>query len=493
MKTIRTITTRKLMLLVLVVCLAVGLASNFGAGSAGAAGSAPQPAAGFTDQTGNQPDPLTYWTPERMASAIPYPLDGLAASQPASPLPEAPAGAGQPGWAPSRPPDGYTGDVVTNGKAGTVPAPKPTGANVTAYVPESKVNTFPYRPSGKVYFTMMGRNYVCSASVIGENTIWTAGHCVSNGRGQFHSNWIFIPGFDNFTTIFPGPWFVSYYVAPVEWTRSLDLGYDYAIVGLRPPAVVNGKSIRSFTGALGFAWNMPRAQKWTLLGYPMLTFTGSNMVYSNSTHWTDNPLYNPASVGVGSAIKSGGSGGPWILNFQLNKVGQVNYLNGENSYISPTVDEVFSPYLGDRAKQLWDCSQGPTPMLNWDCFSGSAPGNLRLGYDPGRAPARPNALFSYKFKIQNPDTATATGVVFTDTISSGIVSATLPGGSCDINDQLVTCRLATLRPHATANVTMVVNAPAVGGSIDNLAAITFDQLQKWDVQEFFSTDVKAGK
>ena len=132
-------------------------------------------------------------------------------------------------------------------------------------------------------------------------------------------------------------------------------------------------------------------------------------------------------------------------------------------------------------------------MLNWDCFSGSAPGNLRLGYDPGRAPARPNALFSYKFKIQNPDTATATGVVFTDTISSGIVSATLPGGSCDINDQLVTCRLATLRPHATANVTMVVNAPAVGGSIDNLAAITFDQLQKWDVQEFFSTDVKAGK
>ena len=492
MKTIRTFTTRKLLLLFLVACLAVGLAVNSSAVSAGSAASAPRIGAGSASQDAPTPSPETYWTPERMASAIPYPLDGFDTSQPSSPLPEAPAGAGKPGWYPSRPPDGYTGGVVTNGKAGTVPAPKPTGANVTAYVPEPDINTFPYRPSGKVYFTMMGRNYVCSASVIGENTIWTAGHCVSNGRGQFHSNWIFIPGFDNYTTIFPGPWFVSSYVAPVEWTRSADLTYDYAIVGVwSPNPVIGSKTIRQYTGALGFAWNMPRAQKWTLLGYPMVTFNGANMVYSKSTHWTDNPLYNPASVGVGSTINSGGSGGPWILNFQRGQVGQVNYLNGENSYINGTADEVFSPYFDDRAKQLWDCSQGPTPTLDWSCFAGSVPGNLTMSYDPGAA--RPNKPFAYKLKIKNPGNATATGVVLTDTSDYAIVSADLPGGNCIINGNSVTCTLASLPAHATSNISLVVIAPNAGDGIGNVASMTFDQLQKWDTQVSFRTVVKAGK
>ena len=53
----------------------------------------------------------------------------------------------------------------------------------------------------------------------------------------------------------------------------------------------------------------------------MITFDGVHMVYSNSTYWSDNPTYSPASVGVGSRIKSGGSGGPWILNPSLNKAG----------------------------------------------------------------------------------------------------------------------------------------------------------------------------
>ena len=169
-------------------------------------------------------------------------------------------------------------------------------------------------------------------------------------------------------------------------------------------------------------------------------------------------------------------------------------MNGDNSYISPSIDELFSPYLDDRAKQLWDCSQGPTPALDWNCFDHSAGGNLKLSYDPGRDPARPNMSFSYKLKIQNPGSSAATGVVLNDVNNYAIVSAKLPGGSCNINGQSVTCTLATLPAHATANVTLVVNAPAdTGATIGNTVSITFDQLKKWDVQEYLSTDVKAGK
>ena len=490
MKRISTSIIRSFILMLLATSLVFGLTVSLGTASAGAA-----PGTDLSAPTDAQPNPETYWTPERMASAVPYPLEVSGLNQPSSPRP---SNGGKPGWMPSRPPDDFNGRIVFNGRAGTFPPPSPTGDNVTDYVPETDIHTFPYRAAGKVYFTMLGRNYTCSGSVIGENTIWTAGHCVSNGRGQFHSNWVFVPDFDNYTTIIPGPWLVSYYVAPVEFTRSMDLSYDYAIVSVRPPAGpygANGKSIRSFVGALGFAWNMPRPQNWLLLGYPMITFNGANLVYSDSTYWSDNPLFNPASVGVGSVIKSGGSGGPWILNAAIGKAGQVNYLNGTNSYISPLVDEVFSPYLDDRAKELWDCSQGRSITFDWDCFEHSAGRNLTLTYDPVRDYARPGQQFTYRLRIQNPAGSAATNLVISDWGSFTILSAKIPGGACVITGSSVACSLARLPARSAVNVTLVVDATtsAAGDTIGNTATLKYDQLQKWDVQQSFQTDVRAGK
>ena len=111
-----------------------------------------------------------------MRSAIPYPIESIEMNGQSSTSLAAPAG--KPGWIPSQPPDGFTGKLVDKGNAGTVPVPLPTGNNVTDYVRQADIHTFPYLATGKVYFTMSRRNYVCSGSVIGENTIWTAAHCV---------------------------------------------------------------------------------------------------------------------------------------------------------------------------------------------------------------------------------------------------------------------------------------------------------------------------
>ena len=434
-------------------------------------------------------DPAAYWTVEQMRNAIPYdviPTDGIM-SQSAPELGVQAAGA--PGWTPSIPPDGWT-DPLVSGAAGTIPAPTPTNAYVTDYVPAGDIHTFPYSANGKVYFVMGGRNYVCSASVIGENTIWTAGHCVSNGNGTFHSNWVYVPVFDNYTSDYPGPWLASYYVAPIDFTRATDLSHDYAIVGVTPPAPANGRSIRSYTGALGFAWNMPRAQKWKILGYPQLIFDGVHMVYSDSTYWADNPRFTPASIGVGSNLKSGTSGGPWILNFGLNQAGQVNYMNGSSSYISSIADELYSPYLDDLAKQLWDCSQNATPELDFNCFAGDAANNLTLIYTPSSDPLTPGAPFAYTIGIHNPSLAAATTIVLDVSTPVPVTSADLPGGACVVNGSAVQCTLASLAAGGTANVALSVNAPSASAySVVTTARVKFDQQVVWDYQTSFETKI----
>lgn len=66
--------------------------------------------------------------------------------------------------------------------------------NVTEYVPSEDYSKLPYKAIGKIYFTRAGINYVCSGVANGNNTVITAGHCVSDGQGHYHTNWIFKPG-----------------------------------------------------------------------------------------------------------------------------------------------------------------------------------------------------------------------------------------------------------------------------------------------------------
>ena len=58
-------------------------------------------------------------------------------------------------------------------------------------------------------------------------------------------------------------------------------------------------------------------------------------------------------VGIGCDMTPGSSGGPWIVNFS-GASGSTNLLNGNNSYRYGLSEEMFSPYFGTAAKNLWD-------------------------------------------------------------------------------------------------------------------------------------------
>jgi hypothetical protein len=58
--------------------------------------------------------------------------------------------------------------------------------------------TYPYCTIGKIFFKQGGGSYVASAASIGNNGIWTAGHCVHSGNGQpsgWSTNLVFVPAY----------------------------------------------------------------------------------------------------------------------------------------------------------------------------------------------------------------------------------------------------------------------------------------------------------
>ena len=57
---------------------------------------------------------------------------------------------------------------------------------------------YPYRASGKLFFTDGGSSFVCSASMIKRGVVVTAAHCVAAfGQSRFYSNFQFVPGYRN--------------------------------------------------------------------------------------------------------------------------------------------------------------------------------------------------------------------------------------------------------------------------------------------------------
>lgn len=128
------------------------------------------------DQIGGDPRVLDYWTPERIAAAIPVEtpeLDSTGAN-----------------------PRAFTSEEPeTSISEPALPAESSMGPRVAPPVTNfSKTN-------GKVFFrdASDGRTYMCSGSALNSGSlrlVATAGHCVHGGPGKsWHQNWVFIPGY----------------------------------------------------------------------------------------------------------------------------------------------------------------------------------------------------------------------------------------------------------------------------------------------------------
>ncbi|WP_353826413.1 trypsin-like serine peptidase [Agromyces sp. SYSU T0242] len=257
-----------------------------------------------------------YWTADRMRSAIPAEalLAGKAASTPAA--------------------DVAAGAPVTYGK------PAPTGDITLMAANESPVSNI-----GKVFFSLGGRNYVCSGNAVSSangSVVATAAHCVHEGHGRYATNWTFVPAYENGAAPY-GQWVATSLAAPRQWTKGGDITYDtaFATVG-----TLGGKTLQATVGGTAIAFNQARGLSYDAFGYPAAAPFNGQTLKSCSGTATDDPYGQTQSQGIPCDMTGGSSGGPWFMgNGAQNSVNSFGYNNIPNV--------MFGPYYGSVAQATY--------------------------------------------------------------------------------------------------------------------------------------------
>lgn len=347
-----------------------------------------------------------YWTAERRATAVardmwvtafpvsqrPPTPSGPAVSVPGAlptlSVPEAaeigstPASSGDPFWTQERRDQAIPRDMGVSVSSQqteiplgfTYPYPFTRYGVIPLLYWNNTVKKFPYTTVGKLFFTLSGVNYVCSASVLRPHLLLTARHCVYDYETSvWATNVIFDPGYYAAPNAALGGDWAAYTLA--TWVSgSEDLQYDIGMIvtynknrtGCAPAP--GNLQIESYTGFLGYSYGGDYAQRaWDPFGYPAASpFSGKAMVQCETSTGALNQFGNTNTVEVGCDMTGGCSGGPWIKTFVPGVAGSNNYANGLNSFkfIDPDrKSAINSPqFLEDNFYNLLNFAMGlPCP------------------------------------------------------------------------------------------------------------------------------------
>lgn len=304
----------------------------------------------FVSSPPNLPVATRDWTAAELAAAKPYPLPELASNgeAPSADLLGGPTGA--PGSKPGYNPDETLSLPSLEDLAGApmgygYPAP----FTVIKVKDISNLTKFPFSTVGVLFFKQGGSSYRCSASVYGPNAIVTAGHCGSDGAGNWSTNMVFIPQYANGAAP-KGQWTGTVITTFVAWFDNADLSRDWSIMQIKKKL---GVSIGTKVGYLGYAWNWGAEQHWWEIGYPSAAPYDGKWMYScqaSFAYYSPFGLTAPAPVGVGCNQTPGCSGGPWVLFF-----GSGNYVNSVFSHYQTNQPLVlFGPYADSTVAALLD-------------------------------------------------------------------------------------------------------------------------------------------
>jgi V8-like Glu-specific endopeptidase len=204
--------------------------------------------------------------------------------------------------------------------------------------PQSANTAAPYKGAGKLFFTIpgpapVGGNYQCSASIIGNRLIVTAGHCMygtdGNGRAGYYTNWRFIPAYDGTALTLAGQrpyglWNWAAAVVPGKYRTSSSTvvnNYDFGIIQLADQSF-NAGPLTTVFGKVGFKFNTAVGHLFdtavTSLGYPGNLDNGLIMQRVDSSDHRGSGVSAPnngsTAFEYGSDMGGGSSGGPWVEN-----------------------------------------------------------------------------------------------------------------------------------------------------------------------------------
>lgn len=184
--------------------------------------------------------------------------------------------------------------------------------------------SFPYRAVGKLFFSINGSPYVCSASVIQRRVVATAGHCVHSGTAAgFYSNFVFVPAFRDGTAPFK-QWKWRYVTTTGTWAGGgggVPNAADYAMIEFADQAMTTGGpliKLGNVTGWLGWQTLSLNGNHTSKLGYPCNLDSCQKMQNVASSSYR---AVAPNNVEYGSDARGGSSGGPWVQNFEEMSVG----------------------------------------------------------------------------------------------------------------------------------------------------------------------------
>jgi hypothetical protein len=208
---------------------------------------------------------------------------------------------------------------------------------------------FPTSTHGKVFFTLGGVDYVCSGTALlsgNKSVVWTAGHCVNEGPGDFATEWAFVPAYKDGSAPF-GIFAATDLLTTSAWGSGGDFSYDEgaAVVG---PA--NGKRLTDAVGGRGISFGYTRSQHYQSHGYPAARpFNGERHWVCDSALATSDTSASPATMGIGCDMTGGSSGGGWIVGSNLYSVNSYGYSNQPNVMYGPYMDSVAQSLYTEAA------------------------------------------------------------------------------------------------------------------------------------------------
>ncbi|KJS57596.1 hypothetical protein VM98_00385 [Streptomyces rubellomurinus subsp. indigoferus] len=302
----------------------------------------------------NNPVVKDFWDPDKMGDSKPAdPAPPSAKPAPATPTPTAAGSAADDGATDPEPP------VVK-----AVPVPRP----------------YLQQPSGKVFFSAKGGRGNCSATVITDpqhpgrsNLVWTAGHCVHEGKGgTFYKDLVFVPAYNNsgassggkrapLSELAPlGTWWADQVTTSPQWMveggGSGDAAnqYDFAVMRVHNQNDT-GKSLEETVGSAVPVWfDAPRDKLdvWAA-GYPLVKpFDGQELykcVGGRPTRLSFDAK-RPTMLTIGCDMTQGASGGGWFATMPDGKTALVSNTSiGTQGHTS-----LSGPYLETVARNALD-------------------------------------------------------------------------------------------------------------------------------------------
>ena len=208
--------------------------------------------------------------------------------------------------------------------------------------------------SGRVFLTMGGDEYFCSASTVNSgnrDVVVTAGHCLKDGKGAWASKWTFVPGYRDGKRPYGGFTARRMFVAK-GWSSSANDSDD---VGMAALNTARGKHVVDAVGGQGIAFGRARPSSAYAFGYPAdPPYHGGALVYCSGKLRRDS---DTKDQGMRCDMTEGASGGPWLSGFHRS-AGTGTLMSVTSFKYSDEPSMMYGPYFGAQAHAVYKKADG---------------------------------------------------------------------------------------------------------------------------------------